>query len=117
MGPAEIEEVIGCFLCGETRMRPLLELRARDGRWSYHVVACPGCGLPASSKTWCGTPGETPQIAACCAGCVKLSSRDERHLRRTIDDGNQGNTMRAVAFASEDGAASLLTERDLVAPR
>jgi SAM-dependent methyltransferase len=45
VGLNEIEEVIGCSLCGEQRMRPLLRPRARDGRWGYNVVACPECGL------------------------------------------------------------------------
>jgi SAM-dependent methyltransferase len=38
-----IEEVIGCSLCGETRMQPLLHPRGR--RRNYHVVRCPACGL------------------------------------------------------------------------
>jgi SAM-dependent methyltransferase len=44
-GLGEIEQVIGCSLCGERRMQPLLRPRAADGSWSYRVVACPGCGL------------------------------------------------------------------------
>lgn len=44
----EIEEVIGCSLCGERRMRPLLhvqDLKRDPPRWGYHVVRCPSCGL------------------------------------------------------------------------
>ena len=48
------------------------------------------------------------------AGEVKLSSRDDRRLRRTIEDGNQGNTFRAVAFADADGPARAGLERDAV---
>jgi SAM-dependent methyltransferase len=288
VGLHEIEEVIGCSLCGESRMRPLLRPRARDGAWAYHVVACPGCGLlyrhpgirperlgdlyasgysrflageyegprrrryelvmdafgslfaegdgrrvfdfgcgnglflraahergfdgfgvdlspdsiadarahPGSRQAWCGVPDEVPEIAAggfdvvtmwsvlahltdpvedvtmlrrllapggvlllltvnanslllkahrsawngftrnhlkffgpstlpllfrragfraavlrptyvddVDAGKVRLAARDERRLRRTIDRGNQGNTLRAVAFTDDDGPA------------
>jgi len=45
VGLDEIEEVIACGLCGEETMRPLLSPRDPAGRWSYHVVACPSCGL------------------------------------------------------------------------
>ena len=38
------EEVIGCDLCGEQRVQPLLN-PGRNGRWSYHVVRCPSCGF------------------------------------------------------------------------
>jgi SAM-dependent methyltransferase len=42
---AEHEEPIGCSLCGERRLQPLLHPRDRRGRWDYHVVRCAGCGL------------------------------------------------------------------------
>jgi SAM-dependent methyltransferase len=45
VGLGEIEHVIGCSLCGEQRMRPLLRPRAPNGRWAYDVAACPACGL------------------------------------------------------------------------
>ena len=45
VGLSEIEQVIGCSLCGEGRMRPLLRPRGPEGRWAYEVVACPECGL------------------------------------------------------------------------
>jgi 2-polyprenyl-3-methyl-5-hydroxy-6-metoxy-1,4-benzoquinol methylase len=38
------------------------------------------------------------------AGTVPLRPRQERRLRRAIDAGNRGNMLRAVAFASADGA-------------
>jgi SAM-dependent methyltransferase len=42
----EIEEIIGCSLCGERRFKPLLHPNDRKrGRWSYHVVRCPSCGF------------------------------------------------------------------------
>ena len=44
VGLNAIEEVIGCSLCDERRMRPLLRPRSADGSWSYHVVGCPECG-------------------------------------------------------------------------
>src|SRR5215207_3002008 len=37
------------------------------------------------------------------AGTVRLRPRHERRLRATIDDGNRGNMLRALAFASPDG--------------
>ena len=40
----EIEELLACQLCGETRVQPLLN-PTRPGRWSYHVVRCPSCGF------------------------------------------------------------------------
>jgi SAM-dependent methyltransferase len=43
VGVREIEEVIGCSLCGETRMQPLFTPEGRNGRWRYHVVRCPSC--------------------------------------------------------------------------
>jgi SAM-dependent methyltransferase len=43
VGLRDIEEVIGCSLCGEQRMQPLLEPEGRKGRWRYHVVRCPTC--------------------------------------------------------------------------
>jgi SAM-dependent methyltransferase len=42
---AEHEEPIGCSLCGERRLQPLLHPRDRGGRWDYHVVRCAGCGF------------------------------------------------------------------------
>src|SRR5215218_9421372 len=44
----QIEEAIGCSLCGERRMQPLFHPRDRKRdppRWSYHVVRCPACGF------------------------------------------------------------------------
>jgi hypothetical protein len=37
------------------------------------------------------------------AGTVRLRPRAERRLRKAIDDGNRGNMLRALAFASADG--------------
>src|SRR5690606_2025214 len=44
---AEIEEYIGCALCGESSVQPLFRpsRRQRSARWSYRVVRCPGCGF------------------------------------------------------------------------
>jgi SAM-dependent methyltransferase len=36
-------------------------------------------------------------------GQAPLSRRQERRLRRMVDEGNRGNMLRAVAFASTDG--------------
>jgi SAM-dependent methyltransferase len=44
-GLRDIEEVIGCSLCGEERMQPLFTPSGRNGRWRYHVVRCPTCGF------------------------------------------------------------------------
>jgi SAM-dependent methyltransferase len=41
--PGEIEELVGCALCGERRVQPLF-VPARAG-WSYRVVRCPACGF------------------------------------------------------------------------
>ena len=44
----EIEEVIGCSLCGGRRVQPLLhpfDRRRTPPRWNYHVVRCVGCGF------------------------------------------------------------------------
>ena len=41
---AAIEVPIGCVVCGERRLQPLLHPR-RGSRWDYHVVRCPACGL------------------------------------------------------------------------
>jgi SAM-dependent methyltransferase len=44
----EIEELVGCALCGEDRMQPIFRpfdrKRARP-RWTYHVVRCTSCGF------------------------------------------------------------------------
>ena len=48
VGVGEIEQVIGCSLCGERRMQPLFRVprdRRTRRKWSYHVVRCPSCGL------------------------------------------------------------------------
>jgi 2-polyprenyl-3-methyl-5-hydroxy-6-metoxy-1,4-benzoquinol methylase len=45
VGLRDIEEVIGCSLCGEERMQPLFTPEGRNGRWRYHVVRCVGCGF------------------------------------------------------------------------
>jgi SAM-dependent methyltransferase len=46
VGVKEIEEPIGCSLCGERRLQPLLHPKSpKKGRWSYHVVRCVSCGL------------------------------------------------------------------------
>jgi SAM-dependent methyltransferase len=45
VGLRDIEEVIGCSLCGEERMQPLFTPSGRNGRWRYHVVRCPTCGF------------------------------------------------------------------------
>lgn len=44
---AAIEVPIGCVLCDEQRMQPLLHAydQRKQPRWNYHVVRCPGCGL------------------------------------------------------------------------
>ncbi|HEX8122059.1 MAG TPA: class I SAM-dependent methyltransferase [Solirubrobacteraceae bacterium] len=46
-GLKDIEEIVACSLCGETRVQPLLHPRDRSGkdRWHYHVVRCPSCGF------------------------------------------------------------------------
>jgi SAM-dependent methyltransferase len=45
VGVRDIEEVIGCSLCGEDKMQPLFTPEGKNGRWRYHVVRCPSCGL------------------------------------------------------------------------
>ena len=45
VGLRDIEEVIGCSLCGEHRMQPLFTPQGKNGRWRYHVVRCPTCGF------------------------------------------------------------------------
>ncbi len=46
VGVGEIEEMIGCDLCGEQQIQPLLRIASRRrGRWVYHVVRCPSCGF------------------------------------------------------------------------
>lgn len=45
VGVGEIEEVIGCSLCGDRRVQPLLSPRHSGGRWAYEVVRCPTCGF------------------------------------------------------------------------
>jgi SAM-dependent methyltransferase len=46
VGVREIEEVIGCDLCGDRRVQPLFSPRGRKRRaWTYHVVRCPSCGF------------------------------------------------------------------------
>ena len=45
-GVREIEEIIGCALCGERRVRALFHVRTgRARRRCYHVVLCTRCGL------------------------------------------------------------------------
>lgn len=45
-GVREIEEITGCALCGERRVRALFRVRPRSARRRrYHVVLCTGCGL------------------------------------------------------------------------
>ena len=44
-GSLEIEEVIGCSLCGEERMQVLFHPRDLNGRWEYDVVRCPSCSF------------------------------------------------------------------------
>ena len=44
-GVGEIEEPLACTLCGEQRFQPLFSPSDRGGRWRYHVVRCPSCGL------------------------------------------------------------------------
>jgi SAM-dependent methyltransferase len=45
-GVGEIEEIIGCALCGERRVRALFFVRpGRARRRRYHVVRCTRCGL------------------------------------------------------------------------
>ena len=49
VGVGELEEVVGCSLCGDRRVQPLFapsaRARRRRGRWAYHVVRCPSCGF------------------------------------------------------------------------
>ena len=40
----EIEEMVGCALCGDRRVKHLFS-PTRPGRWTYHVVRCPSCGF------------------------------------------------------------------------
>jgi SAM-dependent methyltransferase len=45
-GVGEAEEIIGCALCGERRVRALFYVRpGRSPRRRYHVVLCAGCGF------------------------------------------------------------------------
>jgi SAM-dependent methyltransferase len=45
-GVREIEEVLGCSLCGERRVRALFYVRpGRSPRLRYHVVLCVRCGF------------------------------------------------------------------------
>ncbi len=44
VGLKEIEEPIGCSLCGERRMKPLL-YHTHEKYEGYHVVICPSCTL------------------------------------------------------------------------
>jgi SAM-dependent methyltransferase len=45
-GVRDIEETIGCSLCGERRVRALFQARpGRDPSKRYHVVLCDGCGF------------------------------------------------------------------------
>jgi SAM-dependent methyltransferase len=45
-GVGEIEQIIGCALCGQRRVRALFYVRpGRARRRRYHVVLCAGCGL------------------------------------------------------------------------
>ncbi|MFF5207305.1 class I SAM-dependent methyltransferase [Streptosporangium sp. NPDC000396] len=41
----EIEEFVGCHLCGETRQQLMFRPACTKGRWSYRVVRCPACGF------------------------------------------------------------------------
>ena len=45
VGVSDIEEVIGCSLCGDDNMQPLFTPEGRNGKWRYHVVRCPTCGF------------------------------------------------------------------------
>jgi 2-polyprenyl-3-methyl-5-hydroxy-6-metoxy-1,4-benzoquinol methylase len=46
VGVGELEEVIGCSLCGERRVRALFYVRpGRAARRRYHVVLCARCGF------------------------------------------------------------------------
>jgi SAM-dependent methyltransferase len=45
VGVRDIEEVIGCSLCGETKLQPLFTPEGKNGKWRYHVVRCPSCGF------------------------------------------------------------------------
>jgi SAM-dependent methyltransferase len=42
-GLKEIEEIVACDLCGQTRFQPLFHPKRR--RQHYHVVRCPDCGF------------------------------------------------------------------------
>jgi SAM-dependent methyltransferase len=45
-GMGEIEEILGCALCGERRVRALFHVRpGRAAQRRYHAVLCTGCGL------------------------------------------------------------------------
>ena len=45
-GVSELEEIVGCALCGERRVRALFYVRpGRSPRRRYHVVLCVGCGF------------------------------------------------------------------------
>jgi SAM-dependent methyltransferase len=45
VGVSDIEEVIGCSLCGDANVQPLFTPQGRNGKWRYHVVRCPTCGF------------------------------------------------------------------------
>jgi hypothetical protein len=46
-GMGELEEIVGCALCGERRVRALFYVRpGREARRRYHVVLCAGCEEP-----------------------------------------------------------------------
>jgi SAM-dependent methyltransferase len=44
-GVKPIEEVIGCSLCGDRRVKPLWDAHSRGDEWRYAVVMCAGCGF------------------------------------------------------------------------
>ncbi|WP_049564386.1 class I SAM-dependent methyltransferase [Nonomuraea sp. SBT364] len=40
----EIEEFLGCMMCGDERQQPLFQPTG-GGKWRYRVVRCPSCGF------------------------------------------------------------------------
>jgi SAM-dependent methyltransferase len=98
----EIEEFIGCVVCGQTSQQPLFRPAARNGAWTYRVVRCPGCGFLYRN------PNIRPErlgdlYARGYSGFLTGPYAAKRRLRYE-------NTMRAVAPIVDDGAGRRLLD-------
>ena len=89
VGVGETEEVIGCSLCGDRRVQPLVSPRHPEGA--------------RLGDLYSGGYGKFLTGHYAKRRLRRSSARNQRRIRRAVNRGSRGDMMRALAFADPEG--------------